>query len=94
VTWQGVAWTGREGQIWLGLVRQGAVRQQEAGLMGHEQLKDLRNKLGLSVAQAAGQVHVSARSWSRYEDGTRSIPDAIIHLFCIQNNVDWPPTLR
>ena len=57
--------------------------------MKPEELKSLRNKLGLSVAQASGQVHLTARSWSRYEDGTRKIPGAIIHLFCILNDLDY-----
>ena len=57
--------------------------------MKPEELKALRNKLGLSVAKAAGQVHVTARSWSRYEDGTRPIPDGVIHLFCILNDLNY-----
>ena len=57
--------------------------------MTKEQLKALRNELGLSVAKAAEQVHVTARSWSRYEAGTRAIPRAIVHLFCILNKLDY-----
>ena len=62
--------------------------------MKPEQLKALRNKLGLSVIQAAEQVHVTGRSWSRYEDGTRPVPDGVIHLFCILNDLDHTKYLR
>ena len=57
--------------------------------MEPKELKALRNKLGLSVTKASGQVHVSARTWSRYEDGTRPIPDGVIHMFCILNKLDY-----
>jgi len=56
--------------------------------MTPEKLKALRNKLGLSVPKAAGQVHVTPRTWARYEAGDRSIPDGVIHLFCLLNNLD------
>jgi transcriptional regulator with XRE-family HTH domain len=54
-----------------------------------QNLKALRQSLGLSLADAAGQVHVAPRSWARYEAGDRAIPEGVIHLFCIQNNLDY-----
>lgn len=59
--------------------------------MNKEELKQLRLSLGLSVAQAANQVHITDRSWRRYEKGDRSIPKAIVHLFCTINNLTYPP---
>ena len=63
--------------------------QGEAGVeMKSEQLKTLRKEMGLSLAEAARQVHVTSRSWARYEAGDRRIPDGVVHLFCIQNGLD------
>jgi DNA-binding transcriptional regulator YiaG len=45
------------------------------------ELKELRKTLGLSAAKAAAQVHVSERSWHRWEAGDRSIPESVVHLF-------------
>lgn len=68
----------------------GMVWQDKAG-MEHTKLKALRKKLHLSLAQAAAQVHVTPRTWARYEAGDRQIPEGVIHLFCIQNKVKYPP---
>lgn len=51
------------------------------------QLKALRRRLGLSVAEAARQVEVAARSWYRWENGSRSIPDGAVKLFKLLNKV-------
>lgn len=56
--------------------------------MNPVQLKNLRNSLGLSVSKAATQVHVTARTWNRYESGDRPIPEGVIHLFCLLNELD------
>jgi len=56
-------------------------------------LKDLRKNLGLSIADAAGHVHITPRSWARYEAGDRAIPEGVIHLFCIQNEIEYKPRL-
>jgi len=58
--------------------------------MKPEQLKQLRLSAGLSVSQAAAQVHVTDRSWRRYEKGDRAIPEAIVHLFCVVNKLEYP----
>ena len=52
-------------------------------------LKELRKEIGLSVAEAALQVHVTSRSWSRYESGERKAPEGVIELFCIKNNINY-----
>lgn len=57
--------------------------------MTNVELKALRKKLGLSLAEAAAQVHITVRSWSRYESGERRIPEGVVHLFCIQNKVNY-----
>lgn len=58
--------------------------------MNKSELKALRNKLGLSVAKASVQVHITQRSWSRYESGERPLPEGVVELFCIKNNVKYP----
>jgi len=62
--------------------------------MKPEQLKKLRNDLGLSVNQAAVQVHIAPRSWARYEAGDRPIPNGIVHLFCLLNDIDAEDHLK
>ena len=52
-------------------------------------LKELRKEIGLSVADAALQVHITPRSWSRYESGERKTPKGVIELFCIKNNIKY-----
>jgi len=59
--------------------------------MKPSELKKLRNCLGKSIAEAATQVHITSRSWLRYESGERKIPEGVIHLFCVQNKVKYPP---
>lgn len=56
--------------------------------MSPNELKKLRNELGLSVAQAARQVHVTPRTWNYWEAGQRSIPEGVVHLFCLLNELD------
>ncbi len=52
--------------------------------MTHEDLKKERERAGLSVTQAARLVHVSDRTWQRYESGKQAIPGAIVDLFQIK----------
>ena len=59
--------------------------------MDPKQLKQLRKDIGLSLAGAASQVHVTTRTWARYESGDRQIPEGVIHLFFIQNKLKYPP---
>ena len=51
------------------------------------ELKALRRKLGLSLAQASRQVEVTARTWARWESGERRIPDGAMKLFKLLNRV-------
>lgn len=57
--------------------------------MKPDDLKKLRKKLGLTATQAAEQVHVSYRTWARWEAGTRHMPDAALHLFMALNGMKW-----
>lgn len=52
------------------------------------ELKALRKKLGLSLAQASRQVEVSARTWARWESGVQTIPEGAVKLFRILNKLD------
>jgi DNA-binding transcriptional regulator YiaG len=53
--------------------------------MTSEELKKLRHSLNLSVAKCARQVEVASRTWLRWEDGSRRIPDGSIKLFRMLN---------
>lgn len=57
--------------------------------MKTKNLKELRKEIGLSMAEAALQVHVTPRSWARYESGERKAPKGVIELFCIKNNIEY-----
>ncbi|HSH84364.1 MAG TPA: helix-turn-helix transcriptional regulator [Guyparkeria sp.] len=57
--------------------------------MKPEDVKKMRNAAGLSTEKAAKQVHVATRTWARYESGDRAIPNGVVHLFCLLNNL--PP---
>lgn len=57
--------------------------------MKPDDLKKLRNKLGLSISQAAARVHVTPRTWARYEAGDRKIPEGVVHLFCVESNIEY-----
>lgn len=51
------------------------------------QLKALRKRLGLSLAQTAQQLGVSARSICRWESERRAIPAGAQKLFQLLNKV-------
>jgi DNA-binding transcriptional regulator YiaG len=59
--------------------------------MNRHELKAHRKRLGLSLAQAATQVHVSPRTWARWESGDRHVPEAVVHLFCVINRIKYLP---
>ncbi len=50
-----------------------------------QELKKLRQRLGLSVAEAARQVAVAGRSWYRWENGSRKMPEGALKLFKLIN---------
>jgi transcriptional regulator with XRE-family HTH domain len=60
--------------------------------MNRKDLRAHRKRLGLSLAKVGAQVHVSPRTWARYESGERHIPEAIIHLFCALNRIRYGGT--
>ncbi|MCR4297500.1 MAG: helix-turn-helix domain-containing protein [Gallionella sp.] len=51
------------------------------------QLKTLRYKLDLSLAQASKQVEVSPRTWCRWEAGESRIPATAVKVFKMVNGV-------
>ena len=55
--------------------------------MNGSELKTLRKKLGLSLAQAGRQTEVSARTWCRWESGKQNIPEGAVKLFKLLNKV-------
>lgn len=56
--------------------------------MEGKELKALRKKLGLSLAQASGQVEVTPRTWARWESGVQKIPGGAVKLFLILNKIE------
>ena len=52
--------------------------------MKPEELKDLRKTHRLSQSAAAALVHVSQRTWARYEAGHKPIPPCVLELFGIK----------
>ena len=52
--------------------------------MNNQQLKAMRHRHGLSQSKAAALVHVTQRTWSRYESGAQTIPPGVIELFCMK----------
>ena len=52
--------------------------------MDSEKLKELRKQHGLSQTEAAALVHVSQRTWARYESGAKSVPPCVVELFQIK----------
>jgi len=54
-----------------------------------EDVKKMREKAGLSIAQAARCVQIADRSWQRYESGERKIPEGIVELFCLKNGLKY-----
>jgi predicted transcriptional regulator len=59
--------------------------------MNSESVRALREKAGLSVAQAARSVQIADRSWQRYESGDRKIPPGLVELFCLKHGIKYPP---
>lgn len=49
--------------------------------MSPQEIRKERNRHGLSVAECARMVHVSDRTWRRWEDGTRTMPEGVWELF-------------
>ena len=47
-------------------------------------IKALREKYNLSIAEAARMVYVSERNWRRWESGDRAMPEAALELFKIK----------
>ncbi len=52
------------------------------------ELKELRKKLGLSLAAVSRQLEVSARTIARWESGKQKIPEGAIKLFRLLNKLD------
>jgi len=55
-----------------------------------EEVKRMRKKAGLSIAQAARIVQIADRSWQRYESGDRKIPPGLVELFCLKTGIGYP----
>ena len=56
--------------------------------MDGQALKQQRQALGLSIAQAARQVKVHPRTWARWESGAQLAPEGAVQLFRILNKLE------
>ena len=59
-------------------------------------LKQIRERLGLTIAEAARSVHVDRRTWAAYEAphdrrSKRGISAGALALFCITHRLPFPP---
>ena len=52
-----------------------------------EDVKEIRSKLGLTQAAAAECIHVSTRTWIKYESDERQMHVAFWELFQIKNKL-------
>ena len=52
--------------------------------MERSKIRTTRESNGLSVASAARMVHVSDRTWRRWESGDKDMPEAAWELFIIK----------
>jgi len=62
--------------------------------MTREEFRKHRKRLGLSLSQAAAQVHVSPRTLCRWESGERHLPETAAHLFAVLNGITLPQKKR
>ncbi len=60
-----------------------------------EQVKDLRLMTGKTQAKAAEDLHKNDGAfWRKYESDKktyRSMPSYYVELFCLKNNIPYPP---
>lgn len=64
-----------------------------AKMMIAKNLKALRNKHKLTQEQAARLVHVTLRTWTRYESGETAAPGSVLELFCLKLGEPYPDAL-
>jgi len=50
-------------------------------MMKAEELKNLREQAGLSRSEAARLIGVADRTWQRWENGEKTLPDGVTELF-------------
>jgi cellulose biosynthesis protein BcsQ len=59
-------------------------------------LKATRERIGLTIEEAAQSIHVQKRTWQAYEaprdlKSSRPISPPHLELFCLKNNLPFPP---
>lgn len=54
-------------------------------------LKEFRQKTGLSQTKAAASIGIDQRQWNRYENGKNELPVRYLKAICITHNIsaDW-----
>lgn len=65
-------------------------------VLNPEQVKKLRMRAKKTQTEAAADVYVSLRRWQGWEAPVgaashRVMPEALTELFCLKNNIKYPP---
>jgi len=60
--------------------------------LSKEQVIALRKLTGKTQQQAANDLHQKDGAfWRKFENGSRQMSNAQIELFCLKNNIKYPP---
>ena len=66
--------------------------------MTPKNIKKMRALTGKTQTEAGKDVHVSLRTWQSWEapkeaNNSNNMPQGLVELFCIKNNIKYPPKL-
>lgn len=67
-----------------------ARRPKRPHSMTGDELRKLREKIGLTPTEAAASISVSARTWQRWEASKKPIPEPASRLFKILHGLEKP----
>jgi len=60
--------------------------------LNKDQVKALRELAGKTQVLAANDLHQKDGAfWRKFENGLRPIPSYYVELFCLKNNIKYPP---
>lgn len=64
----------------------------ERVVLSPDQVKQLRAVTGKTQDQAASDLHQNDGAfWRKFENGSREIQSYYVELFCLKNNIKYPP---
>jgi transcriptional regulator with XRE-family HTH domain len=70
--------------------------RDDKGNLRPEYIRALRQTVGLTQEDCANLVHVTARTWRKWEQDEkqgshRRVPEMAIELFCLKAQIKYPP---